>query len=107
MAEDLDGFYVHTVTVRPLQGTGAYGQVFGDPVEVDGFLDSATRLVRSGTGAETVSQSTFYCRPRHVSEFRPGSRVDLPDGRRTTVVAALPRTSASLGLPDHLEVQLA
>jgi hypothetical protein len=108
MADDLAGFYVHTVTVTPLLGSGAYGDVEGDPQTIAGLLDSATRLVRSGSGEEVVSQATLYTDVTHTNAFPPGSTVTLPDGQtKTTVIGRAAHTSGALDLPDHLEVTLA
>jgi hypothetical protein len=103
---DLAGFYVHTVTVTPLLGSGAYGDVEGPPQTVAGFLDSTTRLVRSGSGEEVVSQATLYTDVAHTDAFPPGSTVTLPDGRATTVIGRAAHTSGALDLPDHLEITL-
>lgn len=104
--DDLADFYVHQVTVTPLEGTGAYGPVFGQALTVAGFLDSATHLVRSATGQEVVSQSTLYTDLDHAAAFLPGSAVTLPDGARTVVITTNARTAPGLDLPDHLEVQM-
>ena len=94
----------HTVTVEPYAGSSAYGPVYGSPVTVACFLDQKTRTVRDRTNREVVSTSTFYARPGLVCP--PESRVTLPDGRRTTVIAVLNRDGGGLPTPDHVEVQL-
>lgn len=106
MADDLADFYGHTVTVTPLQGEGAYGPVYGAEQTVAGFLDSATRLVRSATGQEVVSQSTFYTDVAHAGAFTSGSVVALPGDAHTVVITANARTAPGLDLPAHLEVQM-
>ncbi|SDL17994.1 hypothetical protein SAMN04488074_109209 [Lentzea albidocapillata subsp. violacea] len=54
----------HTVTVRPYLGTGAYGDVWGDPVVVrEVFVEDRRRLVRNQSGEELVSESTVRTRP--------------------------------------------
>ncbi|MFD7413530.1 hypothetical protein [Kitasatospora purpeofusca] len=94
----------HQVTVEPYLGDSAYGPRYGPPVAVRCFLDQATRLVRAADGREVTSSSTFYAR---LDMSAPtGSRATLPDGRATTVIAALRRDGRGLGTPDHLEVQL-
>lgn len=93
----------HRITVEPYQGAGAYGPVYGPPVTVRCLLDQQTRMVRAPDGADTVSGTTAYCPPGTTAP--PGSRLTLPDGRTTTVIAALSRDSAGLATPDHLEVQ--
>jgi hypothetical protein len=95
----------HRVSVEPYLGDSAYGPKYGPLVAgVRCFLDQQTRLVRAKDGREVTSSSTFYAALATVAP--PGSRVTLPDGRQTTVIAALRRDGAGLGTPDHLEVQL-
>ncbi|MFF1416570.1 hypothetical protein [Streptomyces sp. NPDC058280] len=95
----------HAITVEPYEGAGAYGDVYGAPVEVKGFLEQMTRLVRAPGGDEVVSSSTFYCR-RGAVAAPTKSKVVLPDGSKTTVIVAHDRTAGRLPLPEHLEVIL-
>lgn len=94
----------HRVTVEPLLGAGTYGPVYGPPTAVRCYLDEGTRMVRSSTGEQVTSSSTAYADPDTTAP--PGSRVTLPDGRTTTVIAALRRDGGGLPTPDHCEVQL-
>lgn len=107
MADELAAFWVHTVNVTPLLGTGSYGDIEGTEQPVVGFLDEKTRLVRNGAGEETVSQSTFYTDADRYDTFPPGSTVTLPGDRETTVIGRSRHDGGPLDLPDHLEVQLA
>ncbi|GHE38777.1 hypothetical protein GCM10018785_05400 [Streptomyces longispororuber] len=50
----------------------------------------------------STSSSTFYASPSVRCPAR--WRVTLPDGRWTTVIAALTRDGGSLPTPDYLEV---
>lgn len=95
----------HRVDIEPYKGDSAYGPRYRPVVaQVRGFLDQQTRLVRAADGSQVTSTSTFYCL---LSVDAPaGSRVTLPDGRRTTVIAALRRDGKGLPTPDHLELQL-
>ncbi|MGW6455029.1 hypothetical protein ACWF94_03740 [Streptomyces sp. NPDC055078] len=95
----------HTVTVEPYLGDSAYGPRYGPPVSVRCFLDEQTRTVRNREGQEVTSSSTLYARLNEVCPAE--SRVTLPSGRPTTVIAALRRDGGGLATPDHLEVQLA
>ena len=107
MPDELAGFYVHTVTVSPLVSGGSYGDVEGPAQDVQGFLDSTTRLVRSGGGEETVAQATFHTSVDHFDLFPPSSTVVLPDDRATTVIGRARHDAPGLDLPAHLEVTLA
>ncbi|MFF9910619.1 hypothetical protein [Streptomyces sp. NPDC013457] len=105
MRTTLPGYLLgHTVTVEPFEGHSAYGPLYGDPVAVRCFLDDQTRTVRDRTGREVTSSATFYARPGLVCPAE--SRVSLPSGRQTTVIAVLDRDGGGMPTPDHVEVQL-
>lgn len=102
---DLDEFYIHTVSVETFEGTGAYGDVYSEPVEVVGWLEDRRKLVRDKDGQEVVSSSMFMCDNEHLDKFTPDSRVTLP--RRTaSVIGVGDFNSGALELPDHLEIDL-
>ncbi|MBL1100145.1 hypothetical protein [Streptomyces coffeae] len=94
----------HRIQVEAYEGSGAYGDVYASPVTVRCFLDEQTRMVRAADGADTTSSSTAFCPLATVAP--PGSRVTLPEGRKTVVINALRRDGGGLATPDHLEVQL-
>ncbi|MGD6750990.1 hypothetical protein [Streptomyces sp. BH105] len=94
----------HQISVEAWQGEGPYGPSYAAPVTVRCFLDEQTRMVRSPGGEEVTSSSTAYALPDAVCP--PRSRVTLPSGRTTTVIAAYQRDGGNLPTPDHLEVQL-
>ncbi|MCM2394359.1 hypothetical protein [Streptomyces albipurpureus] len=102
----IPGFLLrHEVTVEPYLGDSAYGPQYGPAASLRCFLDEQTRTVRSKEGQEVISSGTFYARLDAVCPAE--SRVTLPTGRQTTVIAALRRDGGGLATPDHLEVQLA
>lgn len=72
-------WFSEEVQVRPFSGSGAYGDVFGEPFEVRANVDSRRALVRSADGEEVVGEATFHLPPT------------LPDGRPTDV--AVPEQS--------------
>ncbi|MDT9688194.1 hypothetical protein Q5762_07460 [Streptomyces sp. P9(2023)] len=92
------------VTVEPYLGSSSIGPRYGPAVAVACFLDQQSRTVRDKTGREVTSSSTFYARPGLVCPAE--SRVTLPDGRKTTVIARLDRDGGGMPTPDHVEVQL-
>lgn len=105
MADELAGWWVHTVTATPDAAYGSHGPVAGDPVTVPCFLDDTRRLVRSTTGEQVVSETTVFCALEHVDTLTPGTPVDL--GYRTAEVIGQSRhTAPGLDLPEHLEVHL-
>ncbi|MEU3162899.1 hypothetical protein [Streptosporangium sp. NPDC006930] len=98
-----DELLVHTVLVEPAQGEGPFGMEYGEQVPVRCFVDDKRRLVRAATGAEVVSESTFYAPLDTVCPV--DSRVTV-NGRTTTVLASSRRDGGGLPVPDHLEVAL-
>lgn len=97
----------HTVTVEAYEGDSAYEPQYAAPVTVRCLLEQKIRTVRNREGQEVVSSGTFYARLDEAQAICPAeSRITLPDGSTTLVIAALPRDGGGLPTPDHLEVQL-
>lgn len=99
---------VHTFTVYPDPGDGAYGPVFGDPFTVAGYAEGKTRQVVDTTGTLVTSGTTMYVDPD--DRLTVGAEVewdrDLPAGTRRVVVAVdLFDTNGLTGL-DHMAVAL-
>jgi hypothetical protein len=109
---ELDEFYVHTISVQTLIGSGAYGDVFADPVTLSPdtdtgvFVDDKRRLVRSASGEETVSETTLFGRPALAAVIVAESLVTLPSGRVATVITTSALDSGAMDLPDHFEANL-
>ena len=104
----IPGFLLtHSVTVAAYEGDSAYGPRYAAPVAVRCFLEQKTRTVRNKEGQEVVSSGTFYARLAEAQTACVAeSRVTLPDGTETLIIAALPHDGGGLPTPDHLEVQL-
>ncbi|MGW3191595.1 hypothetical protein ACWDBT_27520 [Streptomyces ardesiacus] len=94
----------HRITIEPYLGDSSTGPVYGPPQQVRAFVDEQTRAVVSPGGEQVTSSSTAYTAPG--TKAPPLSRVTLPSGRVTTVIAALPRDGGGLPTPDHVEIQL-
>jgi hypothetical protein len=103
--------FVHMITVEPYAGQdGDGGDLYGPAVEVACFVDAKVRRVRSpatnnATGDEVISEATAYAPLATVAP--PNSRVTLPDGTVSRVIAALRRDGGSLPVPSHLEIVIA
>lgn len=95
----------HMVTVEPYLGSSAYGPRYGPAVAVACLLEQQTRAVVGADGADVTSSSTLRA-PLDTPDIAPESRVTLPDGDTTTVIAALRHDGGGLPTPDHVEVQL-
>jgi len=82
--------FMHTVTVRPLTGSGGMGSTYGDPVAVLGFVLEESKLVRDASAAEVVSSTQVYCAFDVAAP--PGSLVTVWPGtafeREATVITA-------------------
>lgn len=102
---ELDEFYVHTVTVETMTGSGAYGDVYAAPVEVPCWLEPKRRLVRNKDGQEVLSTSFLSCDVAENPKFTPDSKV-THDGTTAYVIGVNALTSGELELPDHLEIDL-
>jgi hypothetical protein len=99
----------HTIRVEQLLGAGGHGDVFASPVDVDRcVIDESTRRVavqtQDASGAEAVSSSTVFCPPGTIAPA--GSRVTLPSGRITRVLAVAVLDAHGLDLPEHVELAL-
>lgn len=104
-ADELEEFYVHTVTVNTLTGAGAWGDTYETHAGVRCFIDETRALVRDAQGSEVISETTLTLPTEYAGIFLPGSTVDLPD-RTATLIKAGAATSGPLDLPDHIEVHL-
>jgi hypothetical protein len=95
----------HTVAVEQYLGATANGPKYAAAVTLRCLLEQKTRTVRDQGGEEVVSTSTFRA-PLTTTACPPESRVTLPDGDKTVVIASLRHDGGGLPVPDHLEVQL-
>ncbi|MCX5362879.1 hypothetical protein OG864_29715 [Streptomyces sp. NBC_00124] len=92
----------HTITVEPYRGTGAYGEVFGDPAAAAALVAETVKHIRDATGAITVSTAQVYAGP--TLDCPVGSRVMLPDGRITRALTVAHHTAPGLPVPQSTEV---
>ncbi|MEU7590680.1 hypothetical protein AB0A95_30865 [Micromonospora sp. NPDC049230] len=99
-----------TVQVAALTGSGAYGDVHANPVDVAPCVvdDTARRVTvqtQDAEGSEAVSSTTVLVPPATVAP--PGSLVTLPwAGRTAKVLAASYLADHGLSLPEHIELNL-
>ena len=97
---------VHTASVEPYTGTGAYGDQYGSAVDVPCYYEGRRQLVRDADGAEAVSEGTLFADLEHGDTLSPGSRVTVA-GRRTWVLTVSTFDDGGLTGLDHIEVALA
>lgn len=94
-------FRTHTISIEPYLGSGAYGAVYGPPVDVVCRVEEGMRMVRASSGDEVVSSAMVFCDPDVTIPTE--SRVTV-NGRVTTVLSV---SNPSVGSRlDHLEVAL-
>jgi hypothetical protein len=111
LSELMPEFMQHQVTFEPHLGTAGDGsELYGTAVTLTGWLDGKRRTIRTpmtptNTGDEVTSEATFYTDrgPTIPNE----SRVTLPDGRTSRVIAVADRDGGTLPLPSHLEIVIA
>ncbi len=97
----------HTVQVQTRDGTGAYGNIYGPPTTVTGFMEEKRRIIPSSTGTMVESTATFYGPPEAYPLFTTGSKVTFTaDGSVSEVLSVSRFDSGGLGLPDHCAVTL-
>lgn len=93
---------VHTVTVEPWSGSGAYGDIWGTPFTMACFVEDKRRLVRDADGSEVISETTVYANRGPTIPNR--SRITLPSGRQPLVIVVSDHDGGTLPVPSHLEI---
>ncbi len=101
----ISALFIHTATVETFTGTGPYGDVYAAPVTVAALLDQGAVLVRTATTEELEQKSILYAALTDADKFTVGTRVTV-NGTVGWVVTVRRRDGGSLGLPDHVEVDL-
>jgi len=101
----ISAFFIHTATVETFTGTGAGGDTYAAPRDVKGFLDDGIIRVQSSAGEQLEQKSIFYAALTDAANFVDESRVTV-NGRACQVTGVRRRDGGSLGLPDHVEVDL-
>jgi len=100
----LEDFFVHTISVEQLIGSGGEGDVYASAVDVRCFVEDTRRLVRGPDGREVVSETTVYA-PAGTTALAPGARVTLPT-RAATVITCADLDGGPLALPSHVVANL-
>lgn len=94
---------VHTASVEPYTGSGAYGDAFGEAVELPCYFERKRQLVRGADGDEAVSEATVYA--DLGTEVPVGSRVTVEGYASTVITVAVFDDKGLTGLA-HQEVSL-
>ena len=97
------------IVVERLEGSGAYGEVFADPVTIEKTKITVKRkLVRAADGSEVISEASVSM-PADEVLIPPGSLVTLParfGGRVATVIADQPHDTGTDLTPNYYSVDL-
>jgi hypothetical protein len=94
----------HTVSVEEYLGSSSKGDLYGPPTPVHCLLDERLQLVVSPGGDKVTSSSSYIT--RHDHNPPPGTRVTLPDGRRTKVITVARPDGGTLPVPSNTQVYL-
>jgi hypothetical protein len=108
ISELMPDFMIHTLMVEPYQGISGEGEaLYGASFSLTGFCDEKVRTIRASmtqnsTGAAQLSAATFFT--DRGPAVPTNSRVTLPSGRTSRVLAVLDRDGGLLPTPSHLEI---
>lgn len=94
---------VHSATIEPYEGSGAYGDQYGTPYELPCYHEGRRQFVRASDGTEAVSEGTLYA---NVADIPAGSRVQILN-RETWVITVTTLDDGGLTGLAHIEVALA
>lgn len=103
--DDLDEFWVHTITVRTNLGEGGTGTIWSAPVTVPCFIDGGVKVIRTATGEQLVTSAPVYAPIVHADILTAGSEVTIR-GKTSRILAATVYDSGTLDLPDHVQLAL-
>jgi hypothetical protein len=94
---------VHTASVEPYEGSGAYGDVYGAPVALPCYFEAERKIVRDAEGDEAVAEATIYA--DLGDEIKPGSRVTV-NGYSSTVITVSVFDDGGLTGLAHREIAI-
>lgn len=95
----------HTASIEAFQGGAGYGDSYATAVSVTPcFVDHKRRQVRGADGSTVISTASLYAPAG--TDGQPRSRVTLPDGTVTAVIARAVFDDAGTGLPAHVQFDL-
>lgn len=95
---------VHTVSVEPKTGSGAYGDVFGTPVALACYVERKRNLVRDANGDEVVSETMIYAN-LDCDAIPAGSRITVAGATSTVISSTILDDRGVTGLA-HQEIAL-
>ena len=95
---------VHTASVEPYEGSGAYGDVYGTAYNLPCYFEAERKIVRNSDGDEAVAEATVYA--DLGAEVNPGSRVAV-NGYSSTVITVSVFDDGGLTGLAHREIALA
>ena len=99
----------HTVAIKEYEGDGAYGPIFSEPYEVQGYFQQERKVVKDQEGNEVVSDAQFFTSenirpPTESLVYFPLTEDKLEENTQHEVVSVSPKTNAMTGQKSHTEV---
>lgn len=106
VSDPLSLWWSSSVRIKPLIGSGPYGDEYGDEYEVIGKPRWGNRLVRDKDGSQVVSSSGAAF-PATTARIPLGSQVQLPGSAADewrTVIAEAPHITGTGLTPDYYSI---
>lgn len=107
----IERLFTQIVSLETYLGTGTFGDVYADPVDVACYLEDAIREVRNTQGDQVVSTARIYASlntapddPSTAGQFAVGSKVTAHG--RTALVLSVARYEVGPVNARHIEVAL-
>lgn len=95
---------VHTASVEPYEGSGAYGDVFAAAFDLPCYFEMERKIVRDSDGDDAVSEGQVHA--DLGPEIKPGSRVTVNGYESTVITISIFDDGGLTGLA-HREIALA
>ena len=93
----------HTVNIKEFEGEGAYGPVWGDEYEIDGYFVFKEKVAFDEEGNEITSTSQLHT----SADIKPKQQSELTyDGKTYEVIGVNRYDNAMTGKLSNVEVKL-
>jgi hypothetical protein len=103
-ADPLASWWRHTVTVEDCTGSGAYGDQYGDPYQLTGFVTAKRTVVFDANGDQSGADALVLL-PKGTPPPPLKSRVTSPLlDRPRYVVSVAVHDGGGQPTPDHVEL---
>ncbi|MFF2493250.1 hypothetical protein [Agromyces sp. NPDC058064] len=100
------GFLPHTVTIKPLTGSGGLGKTYGAPFTALAMVQDGSRMVRNAAAAEVVSTTQVHCEFSVIAPVGSLVTVWAGTGRERTAEVLAVAGSDHPVIPGHQTLAL-